>query len=184
MKKFILLIAVVFSLTAINESVYGKPGNGKGRDKSKSEKPGKGYSKESQSSIQNQSEGNDKNQKALDAQKNWGQLKKELKNEDGEYDPDALDRFFGVFRDPDKDYTDKEIKDAIKAEKVIRRELRKNEDSLPKGATLERLVNHYLYGDTDHIKETYLGEFEDKSLERMDRAKGKYDAALERLEED
>lgn len=194
MKKLILLTAVVFSLVVVNESIYGKSGQGKSGDRGRSEKSerdsGGGRSenseKEKNRDRREKSEEDrvEKNQSSIDAQRNWGQLKKEFKDENGEYDSAALDRFFGAFRD-EGSYSDKEIKEAIKAEKVVRREMRRNEEALPEGVNVERVINNYLYGDTQNI-EDYLKDlegFDEKSLDRMANAKEKYNAALDRLEE-
>ena len=189
MKRFILLLAVIFSITVISENIYGKSGKEKDHDRGRSEKSEKDHDRDSsEKSEKNHSE---KNQNALDAQRNWGQLKNGFEGDyEDEERQEALRNLFGTIgyeeETVDREYTDKELKEAIKAEKVVRRELRRNEDSLPEWATLERLVNDYLYGDDEHtefIKEEYLCEVDDKSLEKMDRAKEKYNAALARLEE-
>ncbi len=193
MKKLTVMLAAVLSLAIVSESIYGKSGEGKSGDRGKSEKSdrdnnrgGNGKS-ERGGSISSESEGHSKvkNQKALDAQRNWGQLKKELKDEDGNYKEEELRKFFGSFYDEETDYTDKDIKNAIKAEKVVRRELRRNEESLPDEANLERIVNNYLYGETQKVEYYLRGleGFDEKSLDRMGRAKEKYDATLDNEDE-
>ncbi len=192
MKRLLVLVTVVFSLAVISESIYGKSDKSKGDNRGRSEKSerdnnrgGEGRSERDESRSEEREENaREKNQRALDAQKNWGHLKKELKDDDGNYKEDELEKFFGAFYDGENDYTDKEIKEAIKAEKVVRRELRRNEEALPEGATLERLVNNYLYGDTEDVEEYLEGldDFDEKSIDRMAKAKEKYDASLDRLE--
>ncbi len=187
MKKLTVVLTAVLSLAIINESVYGKSDKSKGGNSGRSEKSerdnnrGGNEKSERGKSISAESEGHskEKNQKVLDAQENWGHLKKDLEDDEA----GTLEKLFGAFYEEGNDYTDKEIKEAIKAEKVVRRELRKNEESLPEGATLERIVNNYLYGDTDEVKEYLRGleGFDEKSLDRMDKAVEKYDAALDRL---
>lgn len=167
MKKLAVIFMMIFFTAFVNEAVYANPGKAKGHDKSK-DKNEKSIGAE-KSWL--------KNQKAVDARKNWGQLKKELKDEDN---PDALSEFFGVGFDETRDYTDKELKESIKAERRVRRELRRNEDCLGDGVDIEVVIDEYLYRNTERV-ENYLSGLEDfdfRSLEKITRAKEKFDAAV------
>ena len=186
MKRFILLLAVIFSITVISENIYGKSGKEKDHDRGRSEKSEKDHDRDSsEKSEKNHSE---KNQNALDAQRNWGQLKNGF---EGDYEErqEALRNLFGTIgyeeETVDREYTDKELKEAIKAEKVVRRELRRNEEVLAPSIDVEEVVDEYLYRNPDRVVRYLesLPDFDEKSLDKMDRAKEKYNAALARLEE-
>lgn len=200
MKKLLLLVAAVFSLAIVNESIYGKSDKSKGDNRGRSEKSerdnnrgGNGKSERGESrSVESEEYGTEKNQRASHAQKNWGHLKKELKNEDGSYNEEELKEFFGVdeLSKNIEDFEDKEIKEAIKAEKIVRRELRIYEDSLPdlpdeaKGEDFfEDWVNYYI-GNPDVAGCELEGEVGEKSLAKMYSAVEKYCATLERLGEE
>ena len=115
MKKLTLLMIMIASLTTTHE-LYAQGNSGKDkpeRDKPERDKPEK--------------KTHEKNIKAEDAQKNWGQLKDEV----GKYNEDELKDFLGLkeLSKPIEDYTDKEIKEAIKAKKRVRNEIRKDRRS-------------------------------------------------------
>lgn len=185
---------MIASLTMTNE-LYAQGNSGKDkpeRDKPERDKPER---------DKPEKKTHEKNIKAENAQKNWGHLKKELKDEEGRYNEDELKKFFGLeeLSKPIGDYTDKEIKEAIKAEKIVRKELWKNEDpllkSLPEGANqedltilIEGLVDDYLYRDTEEVEkdlENLIEKgFDKKSLTRMTRANKKYKKRLGVSEED
>lgn len=206
MKRLTVVLAAVLFLAIISESVYGKPGKGKSGDRGRSEKSERdnnrgGEDRSDRNSSKGKSEKSEvsekeKNQKSLDAQRNWGHLKKELDiNGDGEYTEDEVKDFFGISEydldyDPDKVYSNKEIKEAIKVEKVVRRELRKYEESLPdlpdeaKGDDFfEDWVDYYI-GNPDQAGCDLEGEVDEESLSRMYSAVEKYCATLERLGEE
>lgn len=245
MKKFILFTMVVFSLGAIKEDIYGKPGKENGRDKK--ERPEKETSEKirsvNQNELANKNTGGSKlnwgqykknptkydleeifgdnppktnseikasfinepeNQKAIDARKNWGWIKNDLKNTNGTYNLEMLKDFFGEDNIPAEfiidgetseitNELDKELKDAIKAEKVVRKELRNEEFSpeiLPgetepaqnvtKDFVFESWINYYLYEyQDDESKPTTVGEEieGEKIIEQtyaMIRARAKY----------
>jgi len=188
MKRFILLLAVIFSITVISENIYGKSGKEKDHDRGRSEKSEKDHDRDSsEKSEKNHSE---KNQNALDAQRNWGQLKNGFEGDyEDEERQEALRNLFGTIgyeeETVDREYTDKELKEAIKAEKVVRRELRRNEEVLAPSIDVEEVVDEYLYRNPDRVVRYLesLPDFDEKSLDKMDRAKEKYNAALARLEE-
>ncbi|MCS5422268.1 MULTISPECIES: hypothetical protein [Psychrilyobacter] len=115
MKKLTLLMIMVASLTLTNE-LYAKGNSGK--DKPEKEKP-----------ERDKPEKHEKNIKAEDAKKNWGQLKDEV----GSYNEDQLKEFLGLeeLSKPIGDYTDKEIKAAIKTKKRVRNEIRKEMEKNP-----------------------------------------------------
>lgn len=188
MKRFILLAVAVLSLGAVNEVAYGKPGNGKAKGRDKVEKS--------------------ENQKSVDAHKNWGQLKKGLKDENG-YKQAELERFFGLeegaLDGEDIDiFTDKLVKEAIKGERYMRKELRKADGNLPElpedaviastGNLVEDWINYYLYEDAEQAKAILEGwtedeeskekVFSDKSIRKMHRAAEKFGVALEKIEEE
>ncbi len=169
MRKIAVMFMVIFSIMCINEVTYAKSGKGNKNDNRKNEKD-----------IRDES-GRAKNQKSVDAGKNWGQLKRDLKSDDNY---DALREFYGVGFDESREYTDKELKESIKAERRVRRELRKNESALSPNIDIEMVVDEYLYRNTERV-ENYLSGLEDfdpKSLDRMTRAKEKYDNSIERSE--
>lgn len=199
MKKLLLVVTAVFSLAIINESVYGKSDKSKGENRGRNEKSerdnnrgGNGKSERGESRNSESKEyGTEKNQKALDAQRNWGHLKKELKNEDGSYNEEKLKEFFGVDELSKKidGFDDKEIKEAIKVERIVRRELRMYEDSLPdlpdeaKGEEFfEDWVDYYI-GNPDVAGCELEGEVDKESLAKMYSAVEKYCAFLEGLGE-
>jgi hypothetical protein len=165
MKKLIILFITIISVSLMSEVIYAKPGKGNNKDKSEKEKS---------IGVEKQWE---KNQMAIDAKKNWGQLKKELKSEDN---PEALKEFFGVGFDETREYTDKELKESIKAERRVRRELRKNESVLGSEIDIEAVIDEYLYRNTERVENYILSldGFDSKSMDKMNRAKEKYDATL------
>ena len=183
MKKLTLLMIMIASLTTTHE-LYAQGNSGKDkpeRDKPERDKPEK--------------KTHEKNIKAEDAQKNWGQLKDEV----GKYNEDELKDFLGLkeLSKPIEDYTDKEIKEAIKAKKRVRNEIRKEMEKNPDldlslikeydpnhPNDLEKLVQK-LIGDYSHgeVNETLdalkFAGMSDTSINKIEKSLLKYNENLD-----
>jgi|GEM_PF-2512295 len=176
MKKWISLLMVTCLLLA-SADLYANPGdlyvkNNNKEDKS-SEKGNKSENSREDSRGKDKAE---KNEKSEDAQKNWGKLK----DDDG-------------YRD---DEDDSERKEAIKAERTVRREIKRNEDlewdeiDGYSEDDLEEFVRDYVDRERDDEdknnsldKQLEDAGVSDKSREQMERAVDKYDAAIERIDD-
>jgi len=176
MKKWISLLMVTCLLLA-SADLYANPGdlyvkNNNKEDKS-SEKGNKSENSREDSRGKDKAE---KNEKSEDAQKNWGKLK----DDDG-------------YRD---DEDDSERKEAIKAERTVRREIKRNEDlewdeiDGYSEDDLEDFVRDYVDRERDDEdknnsldKQLEDAGVSDKSREQMERAVDKYDAAIERIDD-
>ncbi|WP_321329662.1 hypothetical protein [uncultured Ilyobacter sp.] len=142
----------IFFLTILTlistQDLYAK------NDKANKDKSSKSReSKESKGSINS-------SVKSHDAKKNWGQLKNDFKESQTDLDSD------GDF----DNFDEKLYKEQIKAEKRIRREVRRSGIS---DEEIENAVKEYFYDQT--IDPNLLDYFSERSLEKMERAVEKYE---------
>ena len=125
----------------------------------KNDKANKDKSEKSRGSKESKAK-NNSSIKSHDAKKNWGQLKDDFKETQTDLDNDG---------DFDK-YDEKLYKEQIKAEKRIRREVRRSGISEEE---IENTVKAYFYDQT--INPNLLDSFSERSLDKMERAVVKYD---------
>lgn len=167
MKKSILILMLAVFLMSTG-SLYAKNNNNNGKSSDR------GNRSESSRNRGNKSE-KVKNEKAVDAQKNWGKLKDSV---------DCADK-----------YEEKEMKEEIKLKKRIRRAVRKNPDLDLSEEDIDQLIADYMAeGTTAETPETEATVAEDTAEapvpvdepvldEDIEKALSKYKAAIERIEE-
>ena len=146
MKNKWIFVFTILTLILAQDS-YAKDDNAN-KDKSSKSRESKESKGKNNSSIKSQ-----------DAKKNWGQLKNDFKESQTDLDDDG---------DFDK-YDEKLYKEQIKAEKRIRREVRRSGIS---DEYVEMVVDQYF--NDQSIDPLYTESFSDRSLDKMERAFEKY----------
>ncbi len=172
-KSILILIFGVFlistgNLYAKNDNSHGKSSDRGERSSDRGERSSDRGGRSSDRGKKSESDRKSKNEKAVDAQKNWGKLKGDVEYADK--------------------YEKKEIKEEIKVKKRIRREVRKNPDLDLTEEDIEQLIADYMATENPVAVEVNNELTEDPAAvdeplnSNIEKALSKYKAALERID--